>query len=259
MDYSMDYSGERPEQKGVVEAAPQYDPQQLVTYQPQRRHHSVPSIVTTIVAVGATFVLVCTAEGLGPIWARPSTWFGTFNARVEREVKAAEISQQAKFEAYVATVKLGVEQQNKQYEALSQSVLKSYDLQGQRALALSNSLGTMQVQLQANRMAQTQATQGTDVSIINMSKLIGRVANLIDEGSGDAALGYADRLSGAISKELEATAASGVAIKIEGWDTGLPSAEEMQRQLASLKPYTVPPPPHFDEETEASKALKASR
>jgi hypothetical protein len=259
MDYSMDYSGDRPEQKGVVEAAPQYDSQRVVTYQPPRRQRGVPNIVTTIVAVGATFLVLCTAEGLGPVWVRPSTWVALFNGRIVREEKANEISQQAKLEAYVATVKLGVEQQNKHYEALTQTLLKSYDMQGQRAQAMSNALGTMQVQLQANRMAQTQATQGTDLSIINMSKLIGRVQNLLDEGSGDTALGYADRLSAEISKELEATAASGVAIKIEGWDTGLPSAEEMQRQLASLKPYTVPPPPRFDEETEAYKATQAGR
>lgn len=202
---------------------------------------------------------LCLAEGLGPVWLHPSTWVALFNGRIVGEEKAYEISQQAKLEAYVATVKLGADQQAKQYEAFSQTLLKNYEMQGQRAQAMSSALGTMQVQLQANRMSQTQATQGTDVSIINMAKLIGRVQNLVDEGSGDAAIGYADRLSAEISKELEATAASGVAIKIEGWDTDLPSAEEMQRQLASLKPYTVPPPPRFDQETEASKAIKAGR
>lgn len=55
MDYSIDYSGERPEQSGVVAAAPEYDHQQLANYRPPRRHHRVPNIVTTIAAIAATF------------------------------------------------------------------------------------------------------------------------------------------------------------------------------------------------------------
>lgn len=255
MEYSVDYSGNRPEQSGVVETTPHYDPQQLVSYQPPRRRRGVPSIVVTIAAVTSTFALMCAVEGLAPVWARPSTWLGTFNARVESEVKAAETAQQAKFEAYVATVKLGVEQQNEQYRALSQSVLKSYEMQGQRAAALASAVGTIQTRYVENRMAQTRAGQGTDISVINFARFFGRLGNLIEEGSGDSALSYADHLNTQLSEELTDAAANGATIEVEGWDTGLPSAEEMAQKLTSLKPYSVPPPPRFDQDTDAYRAL----
>ncbi len=248
MPYTMDYSGTEPEQRNLapreaqtVHAAPPY---------PTRRRFEVPSIVKT----GATFAfaagLFFSAEALAPPELRPSTWTGTYNARVEAAVKASELNQQAK---------LSVEQQAEQYKALNQGFLAEYQATLDRGKILATATAEIQKQYVGYRMAQTQATQSTDIAISNWTRLWGRFANAMEPGAGDSALAYSQRLGDELSGELTSAAKNGQTISVEGWDTGLASVADLRRQIANLKPITIPPPPRLGEEPTSLSPVRTAR
>lgn len=254
MSYSIDYSGERPEQTGDFQDGLPAVASQHGLAPRHRPRFAIPAIIKT----GTTFILAAgiffAAERYGPVEVRPSTLVGTYNARLVEAEKAAELRQQAKYEAWASLVKISVEQQVEQYKALNQSSLVRYQAALERGKLLAQATTQIQGQYVAARIGQTQASQSGDQSIINLARIFGRVANVVQPGYGDHALEYSESLRTELSDQLTEAATNGVTISVEGWDTGLPSVEELQLQIQSLKPIEIPPPPAIEETSSEREA-----
>ncbi|HST36732.1 MAG TPA: hypothetical protein VLK25_08910 [Allosphingosinicella sp.] len=245
--YSMNYAGDAPVQ--VDAPAPQAQPaQESAGRYPRPRRRFVPSILKT----GATFLtaagLFFGAEALAPPALKPSTLMGTYEARVQSAVKSAELTQQARYEDWASEVRVRVAQQSEQFRAINQSVIARYQATFDRGRMLAEATARIQSQYVAARMAQAQSMQNTDMAVVNMARLFGRIANLVDAGSGDGAMAYAGNISNQLSRELTNAATQGVTISVEGWDTGLASVAELRREIEAVRPITIPPPPRLGPE-----------
>jgi hypothetical protein len=241
MEYKMDYSGEMTEQQ-IIEGGTY--PRSIIRYvEAPRRGFVIPSILKT----SAVFFLgggaLLGLEMSAPVALRPSTFTGTYEYRVEEQVKAAEMRVQGRYEAWAAQVKAAAEQNVEQYRARTNGMLAAYQASNDRAKTYAEALTRIQGQYVAERMNQTRQTQGTDIAIINFGRLWGRAANLFQPGLGDSALEYSDGLNRQLSKELTDAATQGQTITVDGWNTGLPSASELQHLLDTVKPLTIPPLP----------------
>lgn len=253
MKYQIDYSASgSAEESNPQPRLEDESGRHLVRYQ-KRRRFVLPDIAktaSTFVLAGAVFF---GAEAMAPGAFKPSTLMGTYDARVSSAVKAAELTQQARYEVWLAEAKLSVDQQLEQYRALNQGVLANYQATYDRGRIMAEATARIQSQYVAARMSQTQSTQATDVAIVNWTRFFGRVAETLEPGAGAAALGYADNLSAQLSNELTAAATQGVTIDVEGWDTGLKPVGELQQEFAALKPIVLPPPPALGEASSTTR------
>ena len=246
MKYRVDYS----EAGGFDEAPSQDDAEPMegrAVSQRRRRRFVLPDLAKTAVIFLLAGTAFFGAEVAAPSEFKPSTFVGTYDARVGSAVKAAELTQQARYEGWLAQAKLSVDQQLEQYRALNQGILANYQATYDRGRVFAEAAARIQTQYVAARINQTQSTQATDVAIVNWTRFFGRVAEALDPGSGAGALNYADSLSTQLSNEITDAATQGVTIQVEGWDTGLAPVQELQRQFAALKPITLPPPPVLGE------------
>lgn len=248
MTYRLDYDG-----SSAVQTAGDWQGNSAPSVPAREpRRFRVPGIVrtgSTILTAGAVFFA---AEAFLPSPWKPSDLVGSYESRVESMVreaaKKAELEQQARYEDWAAGVKVSVEQQVERYKAHNQAVFTWYQAAHERGKIWAEATARIQTQFVDYRMSQTRAQQGTDVAIVNYARLFGRVLNLVDPGSGDGALGYADILSAELSSELTAAAANGKTITVEGWDTGLMPVEALRAEMAALKPITIPPPPKLHDD-----------
>lgn len=247
MSYQMDYSGERPAQAGDNSPPPHYAHHHAAAYRPRRRF-IIPSIVKTAATFAVAGGLFFGMEAYAPPEWRPSRFTGTYNASVHAAVKAAELQQQAKNDEWAASVKVAADQQVEQYKAVTQTVLTNYTAAVDRAKIFADATAKIQSQFVAGRIAQAQASQSTDQSVVNLTRLWGRFANALEPGAGDSALDYSKGLSEQLSSELTDAAANGQTISVEGWNTGLPSLQEQQALLTNIKPMVIPPPPRFGDD-----------
>jgi hypothetical protein len=247
VNYSIDYAGDAPAQVGAPAPEENSGPVDVKRY-PRPRRRFVPSILKT----GASFLLAAGlffgAEAFAPPAMRPSSLMGTYEARVQSAVKAAELTQQARYEDWAAEVRVRVAQQSEQFRAVNQGVIARYQATFDRGRMLAEATARIQSQYVGARMAQAQAMQGSDLAVVNMARLFGRIANLVDSGSGDPAMAYAGNLGNELSRELTQAATQGVTISVEGWDTGLASVEELRRDIEAVRPITIPPPPRLGPE-----------
>ena len=247
MNYSMNYAGDAPAQDGAPVPEEISSSAEARRY-PRPRRRYVPSILKT----GATFLIAAGvffgAEAFAPSSIRPSTLMGTYEARVQAAVKSAELTQQARYEDWAADVRVRVAQQSEQYRAINQSVIARYQATFDRGRMLAEATARIQSQYVAARMAQTQSMQSTDVAVVNMARLFGRIANLVGDGSGERAMAYADNLGDELSRELTEAATQGETISVEGWDTGLASVDALRRDIEAVRPVTIPPPPRLGPE-----------
>jgi hypothetical protein len=85
--------------------------------------------------------------------------------------------------------------------------------------------------------------QSSDTSIITIAKLIGRGLNLIEPGSGDSALEYAEDINGGLVAGLTEAAQEGVRVDLTDWNFGLPPPAEVQAMVVSVRPVQIPKPP----------------
>ncbi len=240
MTYQITYGDDATAQVDVVANR---RPQPTAINAAPARGFALPSIAKTALIFAAGGGAFFGAEVYAPVAFRPSTVVGTYDARVTAAVKAAELTQQARYESWANQVKLGVEQRAEQFKAFNNAVIARYQATWDRTKIYADATAKIQTQYAAMRMAQTQQAQSTDTGIVNLARLWGRVANTIQPGAGDSALEYARSLSGELSGELTDAATNGVTISVDGWDTGLATVADLQRDLAAIKPVSIPAPP----------------
>ncbi|WP_165185094.1 hypothetical protein [Caulobacter soli] len=248
MTYKMNYDDGEARQTDLFAVDQQTRPIPENAYRAPRPGFQLPSIIrtgATVLMAGAVFF---TAEILLPGNFKPSTLVGTYDARVAAAVKASEAQQQAKFEIYVGQVRLANDQNLERYRTQAQAISGYYTATYDRTKIYATGLTQLQHQYAGVLLQQTRETQSTDMSLVNMAKFLGRVGNIIEPGSGDSALQYADGLSQQLTAELNHAAQSGITVKVDGWDTNLPSPAEVQLALQELKPVPLPPPPQIWED-----------
>jgi hypothetical protein len=85
--------------------------------------------------------------------------------------------------------------------------------------------------------------QSADTGIVSISKLIGRRLNLLEPGSGEAALDFAENLTEGLETGLTQAAKEGVRVDLTDWYYGLPSPDQVKSQLASVPAVRIPKPP----------------
>lgn len=118
----------------------------------------------------------------------------------------------------------------------------------ERNKVVKSALMQMQNNYVQQVMGQVVARQQTDNTVINLSRVWGRIRNGIEQGSGDSALAYADNLGAELSAELLAATRAGVQVKLSEDDKPLPTPEEVRADLAKVKPLELPPLPRFGAE-----------
>lgn len=245
----MNYEGVKPAQdiqyptSGEPENA-----EHLVRYRPRRRG-VIPSIVKTVATVASTGLIFFLIEAYAPPEFTISKLMGTNDARITAEVKAAELRQQAVYEAWASEAKVSVEQQVDRYRTQNQAILAYY--QGSIDLTKMSQEAALRIQgaYVDQQMALTRSQQSTDVMLINWGRLLGRGLNLASPGSGESALTYSDRLGTDLADELMGAARRGQLVSFEGWGAHLPSVAELQAQYDALPPLTLPPTPAMASET----------
>lgn len=211
----------------------------------ETRRFEIPSIFRTIGVLLVAAVAFFSAEAFLPFGAKPSSLVGTYDARLQAQVEAATNQQKARYEAWAKQVELVNAQNTEKYRAATQGVLQHYTATYDRAKVFADATARIQSMFVQARMNQRQSEQGTDISVINLTRFFGRIANFFEPGSGEGALEYANELSRQLQAELADAAQNGQTISVEGWNTDLPDPAEVQRQLEALKPEPLPPMPEL--------------
>jgi hypothetical protein len=218
-------------------------------YEPRReKRFRMPSIVRTAALFLTGAATLFAWESYAPEAYRFTTLWGTGEARIAAAVKAAELQQQVGFEAYVAQVKLAADQQAEQYKAVTQGVLANYNANYEMTKITTQAYMQVQGRYADTLMNQKTMQQGADTGIINVARGFGRIMNVLQPGSGDDALNYANNLGGTLADEVTAAARKGTGTPIfENWQSRIASPAEVAATLASIKPFQLPPLPAIGE------------
>lgn len=128
-------------------------------------------MVVTVVA-GAFFAV----EKYAPSEWRPSHLIGNYEAevaaRVESEVAAAKLEQQAQFDAWVEQVRLVNAQNLEQYRGVVQAVAANYQASYDRSRVYAEATARMQGDLAQARLRLASRTRQTDMGYINFSRML---------------------------------------------------------------------------------------
>jgi hypothetical protein len=247
MSYQVTYTG--PDQDGGNHNAIDHHRPPTIRYvEVPRRGWTIPSVIKTAFSFLLMGLLFFAAEAYAPAQYRPSTIMGTYDARVAAAVKASELEQQAQLELWSAEAKLAVAQHEQQYRAATDGVLTNFTAAYEQNRVVKSAMMQMQHSYVQQAMGQVIARQGTDNTVINLTRLWGRFANGLERGSGDAALQYADDLGSELANELLVATRAGVQVDLSEDENPLPTPDEVRAELARIRPFELPPMPRFGED-----------
>ena len=249
VQYQIDYEDDGTRQSQPSENLPvQSRPRYVEVIDEKQSRFQIPSILKTASVFVLGALALASAEKYAPETWRPSTIIGTYDARITSAVKAAELNQQARFEAWAAQVKVASDQNAEAYRAAMTATNNNYEAVYARARIYAEASTRMQGQYAQMRMNQVNAQTGAENGIINMVKMIGYGMNALEAGSGDQALAYTESMSRDVSKRMTQAAMEGARIDVTGGDTNLPSPETVRAELRRYQPVPIPPPPVLSEQ-----------
>lgn len=228
-------------------------------YPPCKEPFRLPAVVNTILSIGFAAVVFFGAQRFAPHDFKPATMVGSFEAEVGGQMAAAELNEKARFAQYEAEVKVAFETQAKQNEMMLQAILQHYQAVYERAKIMTEAANNYQGKYLDARIAQTTAVQSSDTSIVTISTLLGRGLNLVEPGSGDSALEYADNLTEELEAGLTEAAQDAVRVDLTGWNIGLPPPSEVQAMVASVRPVQIPKPPTLSRHGYSDQAQQEDR
>jgi len=226
-----------PQDQGAYYQQPPYG------YPPYKEPFRLPAVVNTIVSIGFAAALFFGMEKYAPHDLKPSTTVGAYESSIGQQLKAAELNEQARFSQYEAEVKVAVETQAKQNEMMLQAILQHYVALYDRAKTMTEAANNYQGKYLDATISQTAGVQSSDVGIVSIATLAGRGLNLIEPGSGDAALEYAEKINEGLRAGLNEAATQAVRVDLTGWKYGLPPPSEVQAIIASVRPVQIPKAP----------------
>lgn len=248
--YAMDYGGDAPQQSGMV-AAPQMvagQPYQVLMPPQKKRVSAGAGMFFGIILCGG---VLYGAEMFAPAELRPSTVTGSYGGRYTAEIKAHDLETHAAYQNWAEEVKVSVAQQQEQYRAAAQAMLNNYQAAYDRSRIYAQTTAQLQQDYVNQRTDIARQQQGTDQLVINFARLWGRVSNVLEPGSGDDALEYADNIGGELQDELDDAVQSGVTVSVDGWDTGLPPPAEVRGTIEAMPPITFPDLPEISRDAQS--------
>jgi hypothetical protein len=253
MTYNIEYTGPDSGADNAVFAGGNVPPPVIRYVEVQRRGFVIPSIVKTSAAFLLGGAVLFGLEAKGPFELRPSTLMGTYDSRLEEQIKAAEMRVQGRYEVWGTQVKAAAEQNVEQYKVKTQGVLAAYQGGIDRSKTYAQLIGQLQSQLVGAQLGRVAGQQSGEVAVISIGRIIGAAANGFSPGSGDGMMIWAEGTSEKLKRELDDAVINGQKVSIEGWDTGLPSVSDLQRQLDSIEPMKVPPLPPLGPEADSGR------
>jgi hypothetical protein len=250
--YSMDYGSEAPEQGGMAVVPPQAagQPYQIVMPPQKKRISAGAGMFFGIILCGAALY---GAEMFAPPEYRPSTLTGSYSGRYAAEIKAHDLETQAAFADWAEEVKVSVAQQQEQYRAAAQGILTNYQAAYDRTRIYAQTTAQLQQDYVHQRTDIARQQQGTDMLVVNLARLWGRVANVIEPGGGDDALDYADQVGSQLQGELTSAVQNGITVSVEGWDTGLPPPAQVRADIESMEPISFPDLPQISRDAQSEE------
>jgi hypothetical protein len=223
-----------------------------------REPFRIPAIINTGLTICVAAALFFGAEKYGPYEFKPSTLVGGYEASIGAQLKAAELNEQARFEAYQAEVKVAAETQVKETEKLLESILQYYQALHERGRIMAQAASDMQGRYVGERMSQANQVQSADMGIISLSTLVGRGLNLYEPGMGDDALAYAEQLEQGVVQGLTQAAQEGARVDLHDWDLGVPEPTEVARLVARVPVMEIPEPPPLARHYNATQPVNDS-
>jgi hypothetical protein len=126
---------------------------------------------------------------------------------------------------------------------LLQSIMQHYQAVYDRAKLMTEAANTYQGKLLDATITQTAGVQSSDIAVVSIATLVGRGFNLLEPGSGDSALEYAENINEGLQAGLTEAATKAVRVDMTGWNYGIPPPSEIRAQLASVPKVKLPKPP----------------
>ena len=243
VQYKLEYDDDGARQVGR-EIVPAVQPR--VAPVRRKRKFRLPAAANTaltIIICGSAFFA---AVAFAPEGWRPQDFTGQYVGDVAGEVKANEAAIDSELQAYVNGVRAAYEQRSAQYGRIAEGYLEAYKASvalNQQQMDAANRLRGSFVDRQ---MGQTVQSNGTNLSIANLTEMFGSLQNFVEPGSGDAALSEAQRQREIAAGRLQDTATTSANVDLSGYVNQLPSADALRRQLDSIPPLDLPPPPRFE-------------
>lgn len=247
MTYQIDYSGGEAKQVGGPPGPPAVLPP-IQTFHTERRP-LIPGFVKTAATVAVAAAAFFAVETFAPSAYKPSTLVGSYDARIQAAVRAAELQQQTEYEAWLEQVRLVNAQNLESYRANNQAALGYYQASYDRARVYAEATARMQGDLANAQIRLSSQTRGGERSLVNLSRTFGQIVNVLSPGAGDGAIQYGDELASALSADLNQAALSGTTISVEGWNANLPSPQAVQEELSRIEPLPLPEMPRLSDDT----------
>ena len=241
--YKLEYDDDGARQVGrevVVAAAPRAE------VKTRKRKRRIPAAVNTAITVIICGGVFFAAVRFAPEGYRPQDFAAEYASEIAGEVKQDEGAVDAEVQAYVNGVRASYEQRIAQYGRIAEGFLEAYKasaMLNQQQMEAANRLRGSFVDRQ---MGQTVQANGTNLSIANLGEMLGTVQNFVEPGSGDGALAEAQRQREIAANRLQDTATASAQVDLSGYVNQLPSPETLRRQLDSIPPLDLPPPPRFE-------------
>jgi len=249
MTYSIDYSGDTPQQTAVPVTEPKSPVGATLGKKPWYKAFRLPSVAVTAAAAVLTTAVWFGVEAYAPEKLTPSYNVGRYEARVEARVDAYKLQQQQKIDRINAQIKLHNDQAQAKFQVQAQAIADNYRANYEmRKLALDGVIKLAQ-QWQGVRYAQLQRFQAADTSLANMATLLGRLANLGGENAGAPALEWSAQRKQEMLDELRAAGSEDSPVNMAAFgNTNLPTPEEVVAMIEKLRPEPMPLLPNIGEE-----------
>lgn len=241
--YSISYDENGGTRQDAFPPLAAYQPQPPVA--PARGRKLVSAGVGMMFGVVMSGAVLFGAETLAPPDYKPSAIMGGYQGRLQAEIRARELEIQAVYDAWAQEVQVSVAQQQAGYQGEVQAVLANYQAAYERARVFSEATARIQQDYVRMTMEQRQRQQQGSSSVVSWAQMFADVLRPFDPYTSDKIDAYADDVSGRLRGKLDASIQQGATIDVAGWNTGLPSPQDVQAVLNSIQPIVIPPPPHI--------------
>lgn len=237
-------NGEATQEVLPLPAAPTiYQPQPPVA--PLRSRKLVSAGVGGICGVVLSATALFGAETLAPADYKPSAIMGGYQGRIQAEVRARDLETQARYDAWVQQAQISISQQQVGYQGQVQAIIANYQAAYERARLFAESTTRIQQDYVHLTIVQKQQQQQGSTSVVSWAQMLADVLRPFSPDTAEQIDGYADDISGRLRGKLDESIQQGITINIAGWDTNLPSPEQVRADLGAVRPIVIPPPPRI--------------
>lgn len=245
-------NGEAAQEVLPLPAAPAiYQPQPPVA--PPRGRKLVSAGFHMFFGMVLLMLALFSAETLAPENMRPSAVMGGYQGRLQVEIRAHDLETQAKYDAWVQQAQISVGQQQVGYQGQVQAIVANYQAAYERARLFSDATARIQQDYAHVVLVQKQQQQAGSTKVVSMAQVLADIVRPFSSDTAEKIDEYADDLYTRMRSKLDDAVQQGITINIEGWDTGLPSPEQVRADLEKVKPVVIPAPPRISRDAKQAR------